>query len=110
MNLDNNPTPDQLRDLLRPLDDRAAHHVLWVDRAGDVHITPMEKTWPAPRQPGPDVIARALVYFEPFWAGNGYVGPEGVDGDEWIEDALNWLTREWAMAKQQGTPAEMIRV
>ena len=64
MNLDNNPTMDELRDLLRPLDDRAAHHVLWVDRTGEVHITPMEKTWPAPKKPGPDVLDNALVYFE----------------------------------------------
>lgn len=110
MNLDNDPTTDQLRDLLRPLDDRAAHHVLWVDRTGEVHITPMEKTWPAPKKPGPDVLDNALVYFEPFWAGNGYVGTEGVANDEWITDALDWLARDWAASKQWGAPAEMIRV
>ena len=110
MNLNNNPTMDELRDLLRPCDDRAAHHVLWVDRGGEAHVTPMEKTWPAPRKPGPDVLADALVYFEPFWSGNGYVGPEGADGDEWIPEAFNWLMRDWAVAKQQDAPTKMIRV
>lgn len=113
MNLDNNPTPDELRELLRPLDDRAAHHVLWVDRGGEVHVTPMAvngKIRPAPKTPGPDVLANAMVYFEPFWAGNGYVGPEGVADDEWMTQALEWLLRDWAAAKRQGSPAKMIQV
>ena len=105
MNLDSNPTMDELRDLLRPLDDRAAHHVLWVDRGGEVHVTPMGRTWPAPKQPGPDVLDNALVYFEPFWAGNEFVGPDAADDDEWITNAFDWLVREWNGVKGSGKPA-----
>ncbi|MCI0701722.1 MAG: hypothetical protein L0241_11620 [Planctomycetia bacterium] len=103
MNLDNNPTMDQLRDLLRACDDRAGHHVLWVDRAGEVHITKVEKKWPVP-QPGPEVLDNALVRFETFWAGKGYVGAEAATSDEWITDAFNWLLRDWASAKNRGEP------
>ena len=110
MNLNNNPTKDELRELLRPWDDRAAHHVLWVDWAGEVHVTPMErKEWRAPPPP-PEVVERAAVYFEPFWAGNGYVGSDGVANDEWMTDAFDWLLRVWAAAKRKGAPADMIRV
>lgn len=98
MNLDQNPTKEQLADLIRPFDDRAAHHVLWVDRAGEVRVTRVEKRWPPP-EPGPDVLDHALVRFETFQAGNGYVGPEASASDDWITDAFDWLTREWAAAK-----------
>ena len=108
MNLDNNPTKEQLADLLRPCDDRAAHHVLWVDRTGEVRVTKVEKKWPPP-EPGPDVLDNSIVRIETFQAGNGYVGPEAAASDEWLTDALEWLNREWAISKAQGKPA-LIRI
>jgi hypothetical protein len=104
MNLNDNPTREQLADLLRPWDDRAAHHVLWVDRAGEVRVTPVEKKRPPP-EPGPDVLDHCLVRFETFLAGNRYVGPEAAADDQWLTDALDLLTREWAAAKPSGRPA-----
>jgi hypothetical protein len=104
MNLNNNPTMDQLRDLLRPLDDRAAHHVLWVDHAGEVHVTPLAKEWRPIPEPGPDVLDNALVRFHTFYAGYGYVGPEAVTDDEWITEALEWMLRDWAKANARGEP------
>jgi hypothetical protein len=104
VNLNNNPTMDQLRTLLRPWDDRAAHHVLWVDRAGAVHVTEVEKKWRPIPQPGPDVLNNALVRFETFVAGNGSVGEEAAASDEWITDAFNWLMRDWAAANTRGEP------
>lgn len=102
MNLNDNPTVDQLRDLLRPWNHRTAHHVLWVDRGGEVHVTPMEKKTRRPPPPPPEVLDNALVYFEPFWAGNGYVGPDV--SDEWVTDALDQLRHEWAAASTNGKP------
>lgn len=110
MNLNNNPTKEQLADLLRPLDDLAAHHVLWVDRGGEVHVTPMPKTSRRPPPPPPEVLDNALVYFEPLWATKGYVGPEGAGNDEWLTDALGMLLRDWAVAKGRNAPTEMIRL
>jgi hypothetical protein len=108
MNLNNNPTKEQLRDLLRPLDDRAAHHVLWVDRAGEVHITPLEKKWRPIPEPGPDVLDNALVRFQTFTAGYGYVGPEAAASDEWINDAFDFLMRDWAKANARGEPVMIL--
>lgn len=104
MNLNNNPTMDQLRDLLRPLDDRAAHHVLWVDRSGEVRITKMERQAWRPPPPPRDVLDNAVVRFETFWAGKGYVGPDAAASDEWITEAFNWLVRDWAAANSNGKP------
>jgi hypothetical protein len=109
MNLNDNPTPDQLRDLLRPWDDRAAHHVLWVDRAGEVHVTPMERKERRPGSVPTEVLDNAAVRFETFWAGKGYVGPEAARDDEWVNEALDWLTRNWHAAANDGKPV-LIRI
>jgi hypothetical protein len=101
--MDNNPTKEQLADLLRGYDDRAAHHVLWVDRGGEVRLTKLEKKWPVP-EPGHDVIDQALVRFETFQAGNGYVGAAAAADDQWLTDAMDWLTRDWTAAKAHGKP------
>ena len=105
MNLNDNPTKEQLRELLRPLDDRAAHHALWVDRSGEVHVTPMARVkWGRPPEPPQELLDNAVVRFETFWAGNGYTGPEGVANDEWIDDAFDMLLRDWAAANASGKP------
>lgn len=104
MNLNDNPTVDQLRDLLRPWDDRAAHHVLWADRTGEVHITELEKKWRPIPEPGPEVLDNALVRFHTFYAGYGYVGAEAAAKDEWMTDAFEWLLRDWATANARGEP------
>jgi hypothetical protein len=108
MNLNNNPTKEQLAELLRGYDDRAAHHVLWVDRTGEVRITKLAKTWPPP-EPGADVLDQAVVRFETLVAGKGYVGPEAAADDQWLKDAIDWLSRDWATAKTNGKPA-LIRI
>jgi hypothetical protein len=108
MNLNNNPTMDQLRELLRVCDDRAAHHVLWVDRTGEVHITELERKAWRPPPPPPDVLDNAVVRFETFWAGKGYVGPEAAASDEWIADAFNWLLRDWTAANTRGEPVTIV--
>jgi len=97
MNLNDNPTEDQLRDLLRPGDDRAGHHVLWVATDGDVRITPTAPgTTPDRfRQDHPD----ARVQFDAFEPGHGYVGPAGAEDRFWVEDLLVALLDEWAKAK-----------
>jgi hypothetical protein len=48
------------------------------------------------------VLDNAVVRFETFWAGNGYVGPDV--SDEWINDAFDWLLRDWAAANANGKP------
>lgn len=42
MNLNNNPTANELSELIAACDDNAGHHVLWVSKSGDVAITLLE--------------------------------------------------------------------
>lgn len=100
MNLDNNPTKEQLADLLRACDDRAGHHVLWVDRGGEAHVTPVSADCsPAEfRQDHPD----AQLQFDVFEPGHNYVGPGAADDHFWVEDVFIALLDEWAKAK--GSP------
>ncbi len=98
MNLNNNPTMDQLRDLLRACDDRVGRHLAWVDRSGEVRIEPV---------PGGDVhgfvqshsdLKMWLRVFEP---GHDYVGPGAADDKGWVEDVFYALTYEWVKAQKR---------
>lgn len=97
MNLDTNPTIEQLRELVRECDDSAGHHVLWVKKSGEVEITriPRGRT-PAGFEPShPDMQLRV----ETFLAGNEYVGPEATEDNDWIAELFERLTTAWQQAK-----------
>jgi hypothetical protein len=97
MNLDQNPTLDQLRDMLRSHDDRAGDHVVWVTRSGDVRLDRLPRGGNVHEfvAAHPDMQLR----LETFQAGNGYVGPEAAGDDAWIAELFGWLTRTWSEAK-----------
>ena len=98
MNLNNNPTMDQLRDLFRPLDDKAGRHIAWVDRDGEVRIDPV---------PDGDVItfvqshADLKMWLRVFEPGHDYVGPGAADDKGWVEDVFYALTHEWVKAQKK---------
>ena len=104
MNLDDNPTKEQLADLLRPCDDRAGHHVLWVDRAGDVRITPL-----AGRDLAGFVEAHPelKLWLREFPPGETFVGPGAAEDVGWVEDLFYALTQEWPKARGR---AEVVAV
>jgi hypothetical protein len=96
MNLNADPTKEQLRELLARCDDRAGHHVLWVDRGGEVRISQLPRVWPPPPfEPGPDV----QLYHELFEAGKEYFGEEAAADDEWVSELFRVLVELWGKAK-----------
>jgi hypothetical protein len=97
MNLNANPTMDQLRDLLKRCDDYAGHHVLWVRKSGDVEVTRLAKgqTPFEFEQSHPDMQIR----FETFQGGNEYVGAEAAANDDWVQLVLDRLVKEWPTAQ-----------
>lgn len=103
MNLNDNPTKDQLASLLAACDDRAGHHALWVDDDGEVRITKLPRIWPPPEVDSD--IKQARVRVETFHAGNGYVGPEAAANADWVAELFGWLTRDWAAGKNGARPA-----
>jgi hypothetical protein len=97
MNVNTNPTPEQLRDLIRECDDSAGNHVLWVKKTGEVKLSavPVNQTPDGFERDHPDMQIR----FETFLAGNEYVGPDAARDDEWIAELLDRLLQEWSRAK-----------
>jgi hypothetical protein len=98
MNLNHNPTMDQLRELIRPADDRSGGHLLWVRRDGEVVLTALKDRGHPPRF---EVKPEMQMCCEPFWVGKGYVGPEAAENEEWIPDLFEVLTTGWIRAKGQ---------
>jgi hypothetical protein len=97
MNLNNNPTIEQLRDLLERCDDSAGSHILWVNKSGDVHLSHLspDQSSIAFQQAHPDT----RIQVETFLAGNEYVGPEAAADEEWVSELFEKLVTEWSQVK-----------
>jgi hypothetical protein len=93
MNLNRNPTLQELRDLIAPCDDAAGVHILWVKQSGDVEIAtvPRGSSLGDFRRDHPEM----RLCCEPFQPGNEYVGPEAARDDEWVAELLDRLTTQW---------------
>lgn len=91
MNLNQNPTVEELRSLLVSADDWAGHHVLWVNPAGDVILTRLPKGWPPEELTAPEVRIRC----ETFLLSYGYVGPEVAGNAPWLAGLLRVLLWAW---------------
>lgn len=88
------PSLKQLRDLLAGCDDLAAHHVLWVDVDGGVHIDPV----PAGMTPSrfeTELGTRFKFRQETYARGNGYVGAEAAEQDGYVKGLLDDLIEDW---------------
>jgi hypothetical protein len=99
LNLNANPSVEQLRNLLARCDDRAGHHVLRVTRVGEVELTRLPRTYPPPEVPNPPDVQ---LYYETFPAGKEYVGPEAAADEEWLSDLFASLEKEWR--ERRGKP------
>ena len=94
MNLNENPSKDQLRELLASCDDNAGHHIIWVDHSGEVHITLL----PPGQVPAEWTIMmsnKVKFRYETLVCGGGNVGPEASQADKWVDILFNWLQRDW---------------
>lgn len=94
MNLKCNPSTNQLAALLGACDDKAAHHILWVSRSGDVNVTPLPYTLSPVgfERSIPDLLMR----YETFQCGNDYVGAAAAADEEWVSRLFASLTARWA--------------
>lgn len=97
MNLNNNPTIEQLRDLLKRCDDSAGSHILWVKKTGDVHLSLLSPNQSSItfQQAHPDM----QIQVETFLAGNEYVGVEAAADEEWVLELFEKLVTEWSRVR-----------
>ncbi len=97
MNLNQNPAPDQLRELIRHCDDWAGNHILWVRKDGEVLVSlvPGDLTPVGFEESSSDLQLR----FPTFQAGNEYVGSDAAADDAWIAEVFDRLIEEWGKVK-----------
>lgn len=95
MNMNDNPTANQLAELLGAQDDGAGEHVLWIDDAGHVHMS---------LHAGPNV----RIEYAPFEAGVGFVGPDAALDPEIVGDLLASVVEQWAAAAAAPPGIQMV--
>ncbi len=95
MNMNNNPTRAELKQLLGAADDGAAHHMLWVGFDGEVHVDPI------PSHLSPVGYYKSMedvmkIRLETFQQGNEYVGPTAEADTNWVNRVFVSLEKDWA--------------
>ncbi len=89
MNMNNNPTVEELATMVAILDDKAHSHKIWVSHDGEVHISRVPEN-------EEHIRANAKFRYETLDAGNDYVGPNAAKDLAYVEKELNHLKRDWA--------------
>ncbi len=93
MNLNNQPTIDELAHLFAKQKDSLDSHILWIAKSGQVHIDCLsphthEQEFDQNQQ---DLAARLKMYRR----GQGYVGKKAAADKDFIGQVLETLKTEW---------------
>lgn len=99
MNLNNQPTIDELAHLFAKQKDSLDSHILWIAKSGQVHIDCLsphahEQEFDESQQ---DLAARLKMYRR----GQGYVGKKAAADRNFIEQVFHTLNTEWQNLKGQ---------
>ena len=94
MNLNQNPTKEQLKAIIASCDDQAGHHMPWVDNDGNVHITLL------PDDASPNIYGKmqkdAMRFrMETYCQGNNYVGPDAANDDVHVGALFDQMLALW---------------
>lgn len=96
MNMNSNPTADELHDIIAAADDNAGDHMAWVDTAGEVHLSTFDREdGEAYNRARNACIAKAQFYMPLFIGGRGYVGPNAAADMDWVAQEFEILARLW---------------
>lgn len=92
MNMNDNPTAEQLAALFGAKRDEDGAHTLWVGQDGGVHLDVS----------GDDgaLFAAARLRYAPFEAGVGFVGEDAAGDVEMMGDLLASLIEQWSAARR----------
>jgi len=99
MNLNQNPTKEQLKALFSSCDDTIGHHVLWVARNGDVALTPLpsELNPVGFDQTNPDLLLRYETFVR------GYVGQQAAEDEKFVDRIFKSLKGEWETVTEKSS-------
>ncbi|GIX03475.1 MAG: hypothetical protein KatS3mg113_0481 [Planctomycetaceae bacterium] len=93
MNMNHRPSLRQLHNLLFQADDLAGHHVMWVGRDGDVHLTLLKPGHPVDLWA--EQMQERLLFHLVFQRGSGFVGPRAANDPQWLRDLMQLLCHHW---------------
>lgn len=100
MNMNNNPTIEELEKLVQVAHDDKANHVLWVDTDGNVELTAL------PDDLGPVELEantpEMKMRYETFGQSNGYVGHAAAQDQSFMDRIFKSLCKEWQTKSQTG--------
>lgn len=99
MNLNDQPTLDELAQLFAARKDKQESHILWISECGEVHLDSLapevdEKEF---EQRTPSMRARLRTYHR----GKGYVGKKAAADKEFIGRVYQTLQQEWPAARNK---------
>ncbi|MCF5233247.1 MULTISPECIES: hypothetical protein [unclassified Pseudomonas] len=97
MNLNNQPTIDELAEMFLAQKDTLDDHILWVGKSGEVNIdclAPHTEEAEFDRT-HPELAARLKMYRR----GQGYVGKKAAADRNFIEQVFDTLNNAWASFK-----------
>ncbi|AXO88109.1 hypothetical protein DZC75_08915 [Pseudomonas parafulva] len=100
MNLNNNPTIDQLARLFAARKDSHDDHLLWVSQTGEVRLDRLPANTveaESDRHMPESMCARFKVYRR----GQGYVGKKAAADTGFVERVLMTLQQQWPAAREQ---------
>lgn len=93
MNMNNNPTIEQLTALIANCDDNAGGHILWVSKSGEVQITLLHNETAASWSKRMD--DQVQFRFETYHQSRGYVGAQAANDSTYITSLFKDLTAHW---------------
>ncbi|MDD1016569.1 MULTISPECIES: hypothetical protein [Pseudomonas] len=94
MNLNNQPTVDELARLFAARKDTLDSHILWVCASGEVRLDSLETMTDEAQfeERNPNMRARLKMYRR----GQGYVGKKAAADKQYVGRVLQTLQSEWA--------------
>jgi hypothetical protein len=98
MNLNNQPTVEQLAHLIAQQRDSIDCHILWVCEAGEVHIDRLQEHAGESEfeQRNPSMRARLKMYRR----GQGYLGKKAAADTEYVGRVLQTLEGVWGQVRE----------
>ena len=94
MNLSQNPTREQLETLIAGSNDNDGHHILWVERDGEVHLSLLPQDQ-MPNRFEHQNGAKLKFRLETFGWGMGYTGPVAAQDQKEMTRLFERIMRLW---------------
>ncbi len=97
MNLNNQPTIDELAEMFAAQKDTLDDHILWIGKSGEVQLDCLEPNTEEAEfdRNNRELAARLKVYRR----GQGYVGKKAAADRNFIEQVFDTLNNAWAAVK-----------